>query len=378
MSSAGVPEERASRAAMPAPGGSGAPVHAAALSAGGGVLREGGGLGGGLRAAPPTGDGDVGGVGFGMRFGVVVGVGELVGPGLGVGAGVVSRLGGGYAGAPRLSVGVACMLGAGSGNWATPDVGLEGARYCAVPGMAPGMGLRGTGVLCVAGGAMEVQRAGPFACVRACKGGAALHPIPDHIAKYGRWAGPGSELVLDIGLGLGNSDVGAEVGAGVEVSTEAGVWLPVPISRGASTEAGAGAGAGAGVGAGTLESGVGGRGWVCCTFKSSDCKDWGLSSMRLRALLGSGVGSLIGTKPQGQPEVGWNGAQSLKGLPWDTKRQLPEPPAWPVSSFAQLGSESSVAQGIGGMFARRATFLLTIPTSAPDIPSDGEGAPNRP
>ena len=28
--------------------------------------------------------------------------------------------------------------------------------------------------------------------------------------------------------------------------------------------------------------------------------------------------------------------------------------------------------------ARRATFLLTIPTSARDLPSDGEGAPNRP
>ena len=28
--------------------------------------------------------------------------------------------------------------------------------------------------------------------------------------------------------------------------------------------------------------------------------------------------------------------------------------------------------------ARRATFLLTIPTSAQDLPSDGEGAPNRP
>ena len=26
----------------------------------------------------------------------------------------------------------------------------------------------------------------------------------------------------------------------------------------------------------------------------------------------------------------------------------------------------------GGMFARRATFLLTIPTSAPDLPSHGE------
>ena len=33
---------------------------------------------------------------------------------------------------------------------------------------------------------------------------------------------------------------------------------------------------------------------------------------------------------------------------------------------------------MGGMFARCATFLLTIPTSAPDIPSDGEGPPNRP
>ena len=31
-----------------------------------------------------------------------------------------------------------------------------------------------------------------------------------------------------------------------------------------------------------------------------------------------------------------------------------------------------------GMFARRATSLLTIPTSAPDLPSDGEGPPNRP
>ena len=28
--------------------------------------------------------------------------------------------------------------------------------------------------------------------------------------------------------------------------------------------------------------------------------------------------------------------------------------------------------------ARRATFLSTIPTSAPDLPSDGEGPPNRP
>ena len=28
--------------------------------------------------------------------------------------------------------------------------------------------------------------------------------------------------------------------------------------------------------------------------------------------------------------------------------------------------------------ARRATFLLTIPTSAPDLPSHGEGPPNRP
>ena len=28
---------------------------------------------------------------------------------------------------------------------------------------------------------------------------------------------------------------------------------------------------------------------------------------------------------------------------------------------------------LGGMFARRATFLLTIPTSAPDLPSHGEG-----
>ena len=28
--------------------------------------------------------------------------------------------------------------------------------------------------------------------------------------------------------------------------------------------------------------------------------------------------------------------------------------------------------------ARRATFLLTIPTSARDLPSDGESPPNRP
>ena len=28
--------------------------------------------------------------------------------------------------------------------------------------------------------------------------------------------------------------------------------------------------------------------------------------------------------------------------------------------------------------ARRATFQLTIPTSAQDLPSDGEGPPNRP
>ena len=32
----------------------------------------------------------------------------------------------------------------------------------------------------------------------------------------------------------------------------------------------------------------------------------------------------------------------------------------------------------GGMFARRATFLLTIPTSARDLPSDGEGPLNGP
>ena len=32
----------------------------------------------------------------------------------------------------------------------------------------------------------------------------------------------------------------------------------------------------------------------------------------------------------------------------------------------------------GGMFARRATFLLTTPTSARGLPSDGEGPPNRP
>ena len=37
-----------------------------------------------------------------------------------------------------------------------------------------------------------------------------------------------------------------------------------------------------------------------------------------------------------------------------------------------------IQQHKGGMFARRATFLLTILTSARDLPSDGEGPPNRP
>ena len=32
----------------------------------------------------------------------------------------------------------------------------------------------------------------------------------------------------------------------------------------------------------------------------------------------------------------------------------------------------------GAHLAGRATFLLTIPTSAQDLPSDGEGPPNRP
>ena len=44
----------------------------------------------------------------------------------------------------------------------------------------------------------------------------------------------------------------------------------------------------------------------------------------------------------------------------------------------QVNRNIHAAPSIRGMFARRTTFLLTIPTSAGDLSSDGEGPPNRP
>ena len=43
-----------------------------------------------------------------------------------------------------------------------------------------------------------------------------------------------------------------------------------------------------------------------------------------------------------------------------------------LTTGADVRDSQARSNDIGGMFARRATFLLTIRTSAPDLPSHGE------
>ena len=184
-------------------------------------------------------------------------------------------------------------------------------------------------------------------------------------------------------------------------------WTPASLVPGSNPTARAASGAAARAKAssgwgGSLPSGVGGGGAHCCRRPGTfllvdDGIRYYSSSVRKkrsgqRPYRGGGGKFARGQIRRGIISEGENFATSrnveaccyfLVGFGWfllfpgghcqnPGQHRIPMHPSHTGGMFARR------APGAHSARARRATFLLTIPTSARDLPSDGEGPPNGP